>query len=315
MPKRQNPIEKTSKRLDKLQQKYPAVAFVYAIIKKYGDDQAGYLAALLAYYAFVSLMPLLIVATSVLQIFARNDEHIREIFLRNAASYFPVLGDNLVNSLETPSKSGLALVIGLLITLYGARGVAIVIQHTQNHLWCVPRWRRTNFPQSIVKGFGLIFIGGLGFVIAASLTSYAGGASHVWPLRLLVGTAGFMVLFAVFLAIFAYGPSKRQGHRVHVPGALFAAFGLLILQAFGGYIIAHQLRVQTGLTAQFATVLVLLFWLYLQAQVFIYAIEINSVLGYKLWPRSVDVNSPLRADTTAYDLYASREVFLAPPTK
>lgn len=310
MAKKQNTTKKMSKWLDAIQQKHPSFAFVYAVIKKYSDDQSGYLAALLAYYAFISLIPLLIVTLAVIQMFARNDEQIREIFLRNAASYFPVLGDNFVNNLSTPSQSGIALLIGLVVLLYGARGVAVVIQHAQNHIWCVPRWRRIKFPQTVLKGFGLIFLGGLGFIIAASLTGYAAVASHAWPLRVLVGTAGFLVLSAVCLAVFAYGPSKRQGHRVHVPGALFAALGVILLQTFGGYIIAHQLRVQTGLTAQFATVLVLLFWLYLQAQVFIYAIELNSVLGYKLWPRSVDAKAPLAADKAAYDLYAHRELFV-----
>lgn len=43
--------------LDGLQQRSRAAGFVIAVVYKYIDDQGGYLAALITYYAFVSLFP------------------------------------------------------------------------------------------------------------------------------------------------------------------------------------------------------------------------------------------------------------------
>lgn len=295
---------------DAMQRRHPALALPYAIIKKYGDDHGGQQAALIAYYGFMSLFPLLIVATSVIQLVAQNNEQLRDKFLANATSYFPVLGQSLADSINSSSKSGLALAAGLLITFYGARGVAMAIQNTQNHVWAISRPERAGFPKSLVKGFGIIIWGGIGFIIAAALTGYATGASHPLALRLLLGLGGFSVLFAVFWGVFTFGSSARKHPLANVPGALFAAVGLLILQALGGYLIGHQLRSQTGLNAQFAVVLALLFWLYLQAQVFVYAIELNTVRKYRLWPRSVTGES-MAADKAAYDLYKQRETFIS----
>ena len=94
-----------------------------------------------------------------------------------------------------------------------------------------------------------------------------------------------------------------------MPGALVAAIGITVLQSVGAYIISRQLKGQTGLNAQFAVVLAILFWMYLQAQVVLYAIEYNTVRAYKLWPRSINPQPPLPADKAAYDLYRHRETF------
>ncbi len=307
--RQRNSFEKLIDRIDAFQQRHPAIAFPYAIIKKYSDDQGGYQAALITYYGFVSLFPLLIVATSIIQLIAQNNHHLREVVLTNATSYFPVIGHSLTESINTPSRSAVALIIGILITLYGTRGLSSAVQQTQDHLWAVPRNKRTGFPKSVLKGFGIMLLGGIGFLLAASLTGYAAGAQHVWPLRFTLGVAGFIVLFAVFWGLLTFGSSERKHPHTYISGALFAAIGLLILQAIGGYLVGHQLRTQTGLSAQFAIVLALLFWLYLQAQVFVYAIELNAVRKYKLWPRSINSTSSLAADDAAHELYRQRDTF------
>ncbi|MFZ0834947.1 MAG: ribonuclease BN, partial [Mycobacterium sp.] len=52
--------------LDRLQRRSRAAGFAIAVVYRYVDDQGGYLAALIAYYAFVSLFPLLLLLTTVL---------------------------------------------------------------------------------------------------------------------------------------------------------------------------------------------------------------------------------------------------------
>ncbi len=302
-------FNKTIGKLDRSQQKHKILGFPYAAIKKYGEDDAGYLAALIAYYGFMSLFPLLIVATATIQIVAQNDPGLRDQFLTNATSYFPALGQNLADSIQTPSRTGLALFVGLLITFYGARGVASAIQHALNHIWAVPRNKRRGFPKSTLHSFGILFYAGAGFLVAAALNGYAAGSSHNFILRVVLGTAGFVALFTVFWGVFTFGSSARKRPIANVPGALFAALGFLFLQAIGSYVISHHLRTQTGLTAQFAVVLAILFWLYLQAQVFLYALEINTVRVHRLWPRSINPKPPLPADEKAYALYRKRETF------
>lgn len=307
--KKQNLLQRTLAKIDTFQQRHTFLALPYAVIKKYGDDEAGYQAALIAYYGFLSLFPLLIVATAVIQLVAQNDLALQTRLLDSITSYFPAIGQNLADSIRTPSKSGLALVVGLLITFYGAKGVADAVQHSLHHIWGVPRHARAGFPKSTLRSFTIIIGGGLGLILAASVTGYATSANHDFVVRVLLWLIGFGVLYTVLWALFSFGSSASKRPFANVPGAFLAAVVFTILQALGSYIITEQLRGQTGLNAQFALVLVLLFWMYLQAQVLLYALELNTVRAYKLWPRSLNPKPPLPADKKAYALYRSRETF------
>jgi hypothetical protein len=52
-----NPVEKAIRKVDATQQRFTPTAFVFGVIKKYGDDNGGVLASNLAYSAFVSVFP------------------------------------------------------------------------------------------------------------------------------------------------------------------------------------------------------------------------------------------------------------------
>lgn len=307
--KKPNLIERIVARVDAFQQRHKVFALPYGVVKKYGDDEAGYQAALIAYYGFLSLFPLLIVATAIVQMISQHDVNLRDQFLSSINYYFPALGSNLAESIKSPSKTGVALVIGLLITFYGAKGVADAIQHALNHVWGVPRHLRAGFPKSTIRSIAIIILGGLGLLAASTITGYATGGDHTGVIRALLWLAGFSVLYLVFWAVFTFGSSARKRPFANISGAFFAAIGITVLQSLGTYIISRQLKGQTGLNAQFAVVLALLFWMYLQAQVVLYAIELNTVRALKLWPRSIQPKPPLPADKKAYELYRSRETF------
>jgi membrane protein len=59
-------IEQVLRAADRFQQRHSALGFPVGVVKKFGDDQAGKHAALLAYYGFFSLFPLLLVFVTVL---------------------------------------------------------------------------------------------------------------------------------------------------------------------------------------------------------------------------------------------------------
>jgi uncharacterized BrkB/YihY/UPF0761 family membrane protein len=72
-----NPVEKTVRRIDAVQQQHKVPAFVVALIKKYGDDNGGVLVANLAHSGFLSLFPLLLVLVTLLGLVASNDPAVR----------------------------------------------------------------------------------------------------------------------------------------------------------------------------------------------------------------------------------------------
>src|SRR6195952_475464 len=142
-----NIIDKQITKLDKFQRRHRYLAFSYAVIKKYGDDEAGYQAALLTYYGFLSLFPLLLVLTTVVALVAKDDLHLQKTIVDGVTNYIPVLGDQLTGHIQTIHKNGVALLIGLVLTVYGARGVAMAFRHGLDHVWHVPRYKRDGFPK------------------------------------------------------------------------------------------------------------------------------------------------------------------------
>lgn len=306
-----NFFQRIARWFNSLQQRHRALAFPYAVIKKYGDDSAGQQAALITYYGFLSLFPLLLVATSVVDMLARNNPDLQVQLSKLINDYFPIVGTDLQQSIHSSTRSGVALAVGLLFTIYGARGIADAVRNLLDHAWAIPRAKRSGFPLNVLKSFSLLLGAGLGILAATTLASLATTAlGHSWHWRALPLLINAGLLYLIFMFVFLIGTSRRFKRKDLRMGALTATIGLSILQFVGGYLITHHLKSLSGLYGQFALVLALLFWIYLQAQVFVYAVEINVVHTYKLWPRSL-VNPPLtNADRKAYRLYVEKEAML-----
>jgi len=307
-------MQKFLNRLDRFQQRHPALAFPLAVIKKYNEDETGYQGALITYYGFLSLFPLLIVATSLIHMLGSDNQQLQDKLFTSINNYFPQFGNDLQTSIHTSTRSGLALVIGLIITFYGARGIAEATRHAINHIWEVPKQERAGFPKGLLKNLALIVGGGIGFLGAAVLSGYATATfKHSFYLRLFPTLASFFMLLAVFTFVFRVASSAKRSWHDLLPGAAVAAVGLQILQSIGGYLITHQLHRLDGAYGRFGLVLAILFWIYLQVQVFLYASQINAVHTLKLYPRSITNNPLTVADRQAYVMYAKRETYHAPP--
>jgi hypothetical protein len=82
-------------RFDAWQQRHPALGLPLAVIYKYVDDQGSYLAALIAYYALVSLFPLLLLLSTVLGWVLTGHPELLAHVEHSALSEFPVIGPQL----------------------------------------------------------------------------------------------------------------------------------------------------------------------------------------------------------------------------
>ncbi|HVS79237.1 MAG TPA: YihY/virulence factor BrkB family protein, partial [Candidatus Saccharimonadales bacterium] len=201
---------------------------MYAVIKKYGEDDGGHQAALLTYYGFLSLFPLLLVATSVLQIFLRSHPAVQDDVIRHATQYFPVLGEQLQSNVHTTGHTGILLIIGILLTLWGAKGVADVFQYSLNHIWQVPRLRRPGFPKGALKSLAVIIFGGIGLIVASFLSSFAASLDRIWALRIIASLVSAVVLFVIFWVVFkvAIASSAKFSRSALFRSALAAAIGI-----------------------------------------------------------------------------------------
>jgi uncharacterized BrkB/YihY/UPF0761 family membrane protein len=269
------------RRFDRFQQKHKGWAIPMAVIRKFGNDQAGHLAALMAYYAFFSIFPLLLVFTTILGFVLQGDPNFRKSVEDSVIGQFPGL------QLEQHPLTGSvpAIVIGVVGSLWGGLGVTQASQNAFDRVWAVPFKDRPDFIHSRLRGLVLLVCLGVLFVLsvaATGLVTTIGGP--------LVKVGGYAVTLAVnfglYVASFRFLTSATIPTRCLWLGAGVAAVFLSILQLVGTIYINHVAH-STSAYGTFATVIGLLVWLHLIAQMTLYAAEINVVVVRKLWPRSL----------------------------
>ncbi|MFJ6774078.1 YihY/virulence factor BrkB family protein [Kitasatospora sp. NPDC091257] len=282
-----NPIERTLRALDRFQQRHRVPGLVVGVVKKYGDDRGGLLAALITYYGFVALIPLLLLLSTALGFVLHGHPGAQQSVLDSALADFPIIGDQLRQNVHSLQGSGLALVIGVLGLLYGALGIAQVLQHAMAEIWNVPGVRRPGYWPRLVRSLLLFAVLTAGLLLTTAAASLVGTALG-GPLARVGGLLISALLNAtVCLACFRVLTPKEVPVRALWPGCALAGPLFTLLQAFGALLVTHELRHAGQVYGFFATVIGLLSWLYLAAQITVYAAETNVVLARRLWPRSI----------------------------
>lgn len=286
-----NPVERGLRLLDRGQQRFTPVAFVVAVVKKFGDDRGTNLVVLLAYYGFMALFPLLLLLTTVLG-FVGNDQ-LEQSVLGKTLAQFPVIGQQIGENAPQPLTGSIpALIFGFLGLLYGSLGVAQAAQHAMSQLWNVPGVSRPGFLPRLARSLLFFVVLGAGLVLTTLLTGVATLAGTASDTRALTAGIGLVVNIGWFLAAFRVLTPDEIATRHLVPGAVGAGVGFSVLLAVGTGLVQRQLRHAQPIYGQFAFVLGLIGWLYVLAQVTLYAAELNVVRTRRLWPRSI-VQPPL----------------------
>jgi YihY family inner membrane protein len=301
-----NMAKRVLRALDELQQRHAWLAFPLAVWKKFGDDQAGNLAMLVAWFAFVSIFPLMLVLVTVLDLVLKNNPELQHKLLNSALHQYPLIGQQL-DKIGPMHQAGLPLVIGLVGTFLGALGVANAMQNALNAVWEIPFARRPGFPWSWLRSIGLIVVVGLGLIgttILSTAASRAGGVLGSGAATVAAFVVSLAVSIGLFWAAFRLGTAREIGWREQRLGAIIAGVIWQILQAVAGYFISHQLAHASPIYGTFAVVIGLIAWLYLVAQLTLYAVQISVVRTYRLWPRSMAPPPYTEQDRQAYQLYA-----------
>jgi YihY family inner membrane protein len=239
-----------------------------------------------------------------------GNTELRNSLLNSALASFPVIGDQLKHNVHGLGGSGLALAVGVIFAFAGALGFATAAQNALNSAWEVPFSRRPGFPWSLLRSIGLTLVVGIGQIITVSLSGIAGGTGHVisGAAAHIAAVAVSLVLnIGVFWAGFRLATAREIATRDLRLGALIAGVAWQVLQLVGGYLVAHQLARSSSLYGVFGIVLGLLAWLFLEAQLTLYAVEINVTAVRGLWPRSLFPPPLTEQDLAAYRLYAEAE--------
>ncbi|MCV7281546.1 YihY/virulence factor BrkB family protein [Mycolicibacterium flavescens] len=273
--------------LDRLQRRHRRVGFVIAVIYKYVDDQGGYLAALITYYAFVSLFPLLLLMTTALGVVLVGHPELQQQVLTSTLAQFPVIGTQLERPDEL-SGGVTAVVIGIVGALYGGLGVGQALQNAMDSVWAVPRHSRPDPIRSRLRSLLLLFVLGTAALTATVLSA----AGHATADLGWLGKAGVTVLTVAINAViclvaFRVTTARHLTYRAVLPGALTAAVIWQLLQWFGAGYVAHTVKTASATNSVFALVLGLLAFLYLVSVTLVMCAEVNVVRVDKLYPRSL----------------------------
>jgi membrane protein len=274
---------------DRFQRRRPVLSFVIGVLKKYSDDQGPQLAALITYFAFFALFPLLLVAVTVLGYVLQGNATLQADILNSFAKDLPVVGPQLLKyGPKSLHGSGLALGVGLATSLWAGLGITQALQAAYNRIWHVPFKQRPDFLRSRLRGLVLLVtLGGLSLVSTA-LTGVVSAGSSGTPLA---GVGEIVLSLALNIAIFMLSyrtlTATDLTWRQVLPGAVVAGVAWEVLQTAGGLLFTHEFKRLSATYSTFATVITLLSLLYLAAQVTLIAAEVNVVAARKLWPRGL----------------------------
>ncbi|HUY86744.1 MAG TPA: YihY/virulence factor BrkB family protein, partial [Acidimicrobiales bacterium] len=263
-------------RIDKFQRRHDWAGFPVAVAKKFSQDRAGNFAALLAYYGFFSIFPLLLVLVAILGFAFHGDPSFQSHVIASAKNQFPALSDYL--TIGHLSGSGLALGLGLAISLWAGLGVARTGQAAMNSIWDVPVVNRPSFWVGRLRGLGLLATLGTALIISTGLSAVRGIHGPLSVFFGAIGLAGPLVInCVVFIVSFCVLTTLHLTMRQVLPGAVIGGLAWTAFQYGGGYFVRHQVAHASHLYGTFAVVIGLLGWIHISSQMTLFAAEINVV--------------------------------------
>ena len=295
-------------RLDRWQRRRRWAGLAVGVGKRYAEDGVARHGARIAYYSFFSVFPLMLALVSILGFALDDNAALRQDILDSAYADMPVIGPFIRNDVGTIGGSGIALALGIAIALWAGLGVTLALGQALDRVWNIPPVAQPGWVARRVRGLAMLLAGGLALV-ASSVLGGVAASGHLEPA---VTTAATLVLSlaldaVILLSAFRLLTAAAPPLRELLPGVALAAIGLLVLQAVGGRYVESTIGRATDTYGLFATVIGLLTWLSIAAQLILVAAELNAVRSLGLWPRSL--RGPLTdADRKTLEGYAHASV-------
>lgn len=304
-------IDRIADRIDAVQRRFRPVAFVVAVLKRLGEDRGGEHTAIISYYGFLSLLPLLLVVVTVLGKVLEHDRELQERILDTVLGGFPIVGDALRENVRALDTSGSILVLGLLFSLWGALGVIQAFQEACNTMWGVPRHSRPDIFRRVARGLGLLAILGTAVLVVTIGTPLLLALPLPTLASALTVLAGTALAVGVLLLAFQLLTAVRIPWRSLLPGAIVGGVLLTLLNALGGIYLSRVVARAGNLYGTFAVVIGLFVWIAMFARLVLIAYEVNVVADRRLWPRSTSGRNLGPADLRALRELVTREALVA----
>jgi membrane protein len=292
-------------RLDRLQKRTRPTAVAVATFKKFSEDRSTNLAAMIAFWGFFSIFPLLLVLVTLLGwVLPAAD---KASVLARVAGMFPLLDTQTVTHLR---GAVWALIVGLVTALWSGIGVVRTVQYAFDSVWAVPYRDRPGAFKQVLRSLWVLATIGAGLVVATLLSGFVTSTSNGVDLGIAGRIGGFAVALALdvglVVAAFRILTSRPVSMRDLLPGGLVAGVAFFVLQEASAVIISDHLKNAQSTYGHFATVITILWWFYLQSVTTLLAAQLNVVLRERLYPRSIVAAPQTDADHRALQAYAAK---------
>jgi uncharacterized BrkB/YihY/UPF0761 family membrane protein len=230
--------------------------------------------------------------------------------LEHVAAYFPLLDPSTLHSL---TGSWWPILVGILSALWSGMAVVKTTQVAFNSVWEIPQKDRPGFVEKLERSLLALSTIGVGLIAATIISGYVTGQSAGVDLGWYGRLAGYVVAIALdvglFVAAFRMLTDRDVGFRDVLPGAILAGVVFWILQQISSFIITRHLSSAQSTYGNFATVITMLWWFYLQAQITLLGAQLNVVLKERLYPRSLSGGPETEADERALEKYAEEATY------
>lgn len=299
--------------LDRTQRRCPPLGLPLAVVYKYVEDQGFYLAAIITFYAFVAVFPLLLLAATGFAFLLQGDPELQQRALDSTLRQFPVIGDELGRP-EGLEGSTFAVVAGSLVALYGSLGLGTAVQNAMNVAWSVPRGDRPNPIVLRLKSLLLVLASGVA-VVAVTAVSVAGRETAVLGdelgtgLRWAFAVVTVLLVALVLTLLFRLAAAREHPWWYAAPGGLLVALAWQGLELLSTAYLGQVLASTSSMNQTFGLVLGLVGLIFLAATIGVLGMELNVVIARRLWPRALltpftDAVELTDADRRAYTGYA-----------
>jgi uncharacterized BrkB/YihY/UPF0761 family membrane protein len=291
----------TSRLIDRLQSRFTPVAFAYGVFKKYADDEGSRLAALLAYYTFLSIFPLLIGGLALLnRILANRPEAVERVVEEVVPAE---LQAQVISSYESLPTSGTAFVVAVVGLLLSGTGGVFSLYAMVNQVYAVPYRHRFGFGPRYARVLLLVLLMGIGTLIVAVGSAFLATYSDVPAVQRLAGFVLIWLVASSLLYAAATVLTRRPlGFAEVGPGAALAGVATTVFLSLGSVILSRFIQTSSAIYGVFASVVGIITTLFLVSNAIVFCFEISVVRAWRLWPRGVDINLLFPGDDRAYAL-------------
>jgi len=295
-------------KVDRRQRQSKPAGVAVATFKKFSEDRSSNLASMIAFWGIFSIFPLFMVLVTCLGFFLSGSD--RQSVLGHVAKLLPLLDPSSVSGL---SGSWWVLVLGLVTGLWSGIGVVKTVQFAFDSVWEVPYHARPGVLQQTLRSLWVLGTIGLGLVLSTFISGFVVTSADGVSLGALGRVGGYVLAAAldvgIFLAAFRILSTRAESMRDVLPGALLSGVAFFILQQLSALIISHYLQKAQSTYGHFATIITILWWFYLQAQITLLGAQLNVVLKERLFPRSLVDAPQTPADHRVLEAYAGERAY------